>query len=118
MSSGREVSIAERSYSFEQQTPTCLDRVAIRAEGRNLACSASGEHYRRHWHGTTVAKGDAAGQARRCLEIIQSAIEGLGGKLSDVTRTRISADPNRGLGKGRDSPRRVLWQHPPREHNH
>ena len=39
--------------------------------------------------GGTVAKGDAAGQARRCLEIIQSAIEGLGGKLSDVTRTRI-----------------------------
>ena len=39
--------------------------------------------------GETVAKGDAAGQARRCLEIIQSAIEGLGGELSDVTRTRI-----------------------------
>jgi enamine deaminase RidA (YjgF/YER057c/UK114 family) len=39
--------------------------------------------------GKTVAKGDAASQARRCLEIIQSAIEGLGGKLSDVTRTRI-----------------------------
>jgi enamine deaminase RidA (YjgF/YER057c/UK114 family) len=39
--------------------------------------------------GDTVAKGDAAGQARRCLEIIQSAIEALGGKLSDVTRTRI-----------------------------
>src|SRR5215469_14326542 len=39
--------------------------------------------------GKTVAKGDAAGQARRCLEIIQSAIEGLGGDLSDVTRTRI-----------------------------
>ena len=39
--------------------------------------------------GKTVAKGDAAGQARRCLEIIQSAIEELGGKLSDVTRTRI-----------------------------
>jgi len=39
--------------------------------------------------GKTVAKGDAEGQARRCLEIIQSAIEGLGGKLSDVTRTRI-----------------------------
>jgi len=28
-------------------------------------------------HGKTIAKGDAAGQARRCLEIIQSAIEGL-----------------------------------------
>ena len=39
--------------------------------------------------GKTVAKGDAAGQARRCLEIIQSAIEELGGKLSDVIRTRI-----------------------------
>jgi enamine deaminase RidA (YjgF/YER057c/UK114 family) len=39
--------------------------------------------------GKTVAKGDAAGQARRCLEIIQSAIEGLGGQLTDVTRTRI-----------------------------
>lgn len=39
--------------------------------------------------GKTVAKGDAAGQARRCLDIIQSAIEGLGGNLSDVIRTRI-----------------------------
>jgi enamine deaminase RidA (YjgF/YER057c/UK114 family) len=39
--------------------------------------------------GKTVSRGNAAAQARRCLEIIQSAIEGLGGKLSDVTRTRI-----------------------------
>src|SRR5436305_12239638 len=39
--------------------------------------------------GKTVAKGDAAAQARRCFEIIQSAIEGLGGRLSDVLRTRI-----------------------------
>jgi len=39
--------------------------------------------------GRTVAKGDAAAQARRCLEIVQSAIEALGGKLTDVTRTRI-----------------------------
>src|ERR1700751_2575168 len=39
--------------------------------------------------GKTFAKGDAAGQARRCLEIIQSAIERLGGRLSDVLRTRI-----------------------------
>jgi enamine deaminase RidA (YjgF/YER057c/UK114 family) len=39
--------------------------------------------------GKTVAQGDAAGQARRCLEIIQTAIEQLGGELSDVTRTRI-----------------------------
>jgi enamine deaminase RidA (YjgF/YER057c/UK114 family) len=39
--------------------------------------------------GKTVAEGNAPAQARRCLEIIQFAIEGLGGKLSDVTRTRI-----------------------------
>ncbi len=36
----------------------------------------------------TVAIGDPAAQARRCLEIIQSAVEGLGGKMSDVIRTR------------------------------
>lgn len=29
--------------------------------------------------GKTVAKGDAAAQTRRCLEIIQSAVEKLGG---------------------------------------
>ncbi len=39
--------------------------------------------------GKTVVKGDTAGQARGCLEIIQSAVEALNGKLSDVTRTRI-----------------------------
>ncbi len=39
--------------------------------------------------GKTVAKGDAGAQARRCIEIIQSAIQALGGKLSDVIRTRI-----------------------------
>jgi enamine deaminase RidA (YjgF/YER057c/UK114 family) len=39
--------------------------------------------------GKTVAIGDPSGQARRCLEIIRAAIEGLGGKMSDVIRTRI-----------------------------
>src|SRR5437016_6470572 len=38
----------------------------------------------------TVAKGNAAAQARRCFEIVQSAIEGLGGKLSDVQSRNIS----------------------------
>jgi enamine deaminase RidA (YjgF/YER057c/UK114 family) len=38
--------------------------------------------------GKTVGVGDAAAQARRCFEIIQAAIEGLGGHLSDVIRTR------------------------------
>ena len=39
--------------------------------------------------GKTVATGDPSAQARRCLEIIQASIEGLGGKISDVIRTRI-----------------------------
>jgi enamine deaminase RidA (YjgF/YER057c/UK114 family) len=39
--------------------------------------------------GKTVAKGNAAAQARRCLQIIEAAIRGLGGKCSDIVRTRI-----------------------------
>jgi enamine deaminase RidA (YjgF/YER057c/UK114 family) len=39
--------------------------------------------------GKTVGVGDPVAQARRCLEIIQAAIEGLGGHPSDVIRTRI-----------------------------
>lgn len=39
--------------------------------------------------GKTVAKGDAAGRARRCLEIIQTAIEELGGQAFGCDRTRI-----------------------------
>lgn len=39
--------------------------------------------------GRTVAHGDAAGQARRVIEIIRQAIEQLGGSLKDVVRTRI-----------------------------
>ena len=39
--------------------------------------------------GATVAPGDAAAQARRCLEIIRQALEDAGATLSDVVRTRI-----------------------------
>ncbi len=39
--------------------------------------------------GKTVGKGDAAAQARRCLEIVRNALEQLEASLSDVTRTRI-----------------------------
>ncbi len=38
--------------------------------------------------GTTAAPGDAYGQAKRCLAIIETAIADLGGSLSDVVRTR------------------------------
>ncbi len=39
--------------------------------------------------GKTVGKGDAAAQARRCFEIIESALKELGSGLADVIRTRI-----------------------------
>jgi len=39
--------------------------------------------------GTTVAPGDAAGQARRCFEIIEAALRDAGASLADVVRTRI-----------------------------
>jgi enamine deaminase RidA (YjgF/YER057c/UK114 family) len=39
--------------------------------------------------GSTAAPGDAYGQAKRCLEIIVTAIEDLGGTVKDVVRTRM-----------------------------
>jgi len=39
--------------------------------------------------GRTVADGDTAAQARRCLELIRHALDELGASLSDVIRTRI-----------------------------
>ncbi len=39
--------------------------------------------------GTTVGRGDPAAQTRRCLEIIRSSVEQLGGTMGDVVRTRI-----------------------------
>jgi enamine deaminase RidA (YjgF/YER057c/UK114 family) len=39
--------------------------------------------------GHTVGKGDAAAQARRCLEIALAALEELGASERDVIRTRI-----------------------------
>jgi enamine deaminase RidA (YjgF/YER057c/UK114 family) len=37
----------------------------------------------------TVGPGDPSAQARRCFQIIQSALEDAGGALADVVRTRI-----------------------------
>ena len=39
--------------------------------------------------GKTVSLGDAAGQARRCFEIIEMALGKLGAGFPDVIRTRI-----------------------------
>ena len=38
--------------------------------------------------GQTIARGDPAGQARRCLEIIKEALERAGTSLDQVVRTR------------------------------
>ena len=39
--------------------------------------------------GKTVAPGDPAAQARRCIEIIRAALEEAGASLEDVVRTRV-----------------------------
>lgn len=58
--------------------------VAVRA-GRIIAVSGTAPLGS---DGKTVAQGDAAAQARRCLEIIRNALEELGASLADVIRTR------------------------------
>jgi enamine deaminase RidA (YjgF/YER057c/UK114 family) len=39
--------------------------------------------------GNTVGRGDAAAQARRCIDIIAAALESAGASLRHVVRTRI-----------------------------
>ena len=119
-----KITFSLREERFEQPTATRLTgspfepKVGIsRAvrSGRIIAVTGTAPLGK---DGKTVAKGDAAGQARRRLEIIESAIESLGGKLSDVTRTRILLIRIEDWERVATVHGEFLWQHPPREHDH
>ena len=119
-----KITFSLREERFEQPTATRLNGIAFRAEGRHFTSGTIRANHRGQRaaplgkDGKTVAKGDAAGQARRCLEIIESAIESLGGRLSDVTRTRILLIRIEDWERVATVHGEFLWQHPPREHEH
>ncbi len=60
------------------------------------------------YDGQTVALGDAATQAQRCLDIIYVALEELGADLSQVISDAYSTDRHCRLGKCRTGPWRIL----------
>jgi isochorismate pyruvate lyase len=63
--------------------------------------------------GGVHAPGDAYAQARRCLELIERALRGLGADLSSVVRTRLFVtDIARWAEYGR-AHREVFGAHPP-----
>lgn len=63
--------------------------------------------------GSVHAPGDAYGQARRCFQIIEEALRGVGAALSDVTRTRMFVtDIERWEDFGR-AHAEVFGKHPP-----
>lgn len=63
--------------------------------------------------GGVHAPGDAYAQARRCLEIVAQALEGVGATLADVTRTRMFVtDISRWEEYGR-AHGEVFHDHPP-----
>ncbi len=52
--------------------------------------------------GEILARGDVYGQTRECLRIIGEALQDLGGRFEDVTRTRVFLkDPSRWEEAGR-----------------
>ena len=60
---------------------------------------------------------DAYGQTKRCLEIVEDALEQAGASLADVVRTRVLPDPRRRLRRLRQGARRGVLRRPPREHD-
>ena len=72
-----------------------LQREPVRAEGGDYPSVSSVRDHHGRGHrpagadGRTFGRGDAGAQARRCLEIIAAALDGAGGSLRHVVRTRI-----------------------------
>jgi len=99
----------QRSFSgapWEEHVGYCR---ALRAEdrvfvtGTAAVAEAGGVH----------APGDGYAQARRCLEIIEEALSGVGARMSHVTRTRMFVtDIDRWKEFGR-AHREVFGDHPP-----
>jgi isochorismate pyruvate lyase len=63
--------------------------------------------------GGTFAPGDPYAQTRRCFEIIQQALEELGGSLSDVVRTRIYVTDMTQWEEVARAHRELFGEHPP-----
>ncbi len=80
-----EVKMRRRVSSGSPYEPLIGISRAVR-DGRIIAVSGTAPL---GWDGKTVGVGDAAAQARRCLEIIQTALEKLDAGLLDVIRTRV-----------------------------
>jgi len=67
--------------------------------------------------GGTACPGDLYGQAKRCLEIIEKAVNDAGGKRKHIIRTRIFLKDMENLGGGRPRPWRVFFGYPSRINN-
>lgn len=63
--------------------------------------------------GSTFAPGDAYAQTRRCFEIIEAALQALGGQLSDVVRTRLFVTDMSRWEAYAQAHRELFAEHPP-----
>ena len=65
----------------------------------------------------TVSPGNPSAQARRCLQIIQAALEDAGSSLSDVVRTRILLTNIDDWEKVAEVHGEFWFEHPPRQYD-
>lgn len=63
--------------------------------------------------GGTAAPGDLYGQTRRCLEIIEAALQDAGGSLAEVVRTRVMLTDTANWRAAARAHREAFAEHPP-----